>query len=253
MQSVLNDAAGDADAAGYAACEEQQGEREHHDSSSWTLLPVDNVAATLEHSSSSHLTVILKHALEMARHRQQQQLNQQLNQQSQSHCHHGGRIVFLGMDCPEVPLQELVALTRVPTTAALLCPAADGGYGLLAVPTTTPNTIFDGVLWSHPWTAVSQLKALNDAGLQNVVLGPMMHDVDTPADVDALRNRLLPLQRRLNTAHDGNPTVLNTAEIGTSILTRPSAIAAAAVLVDATFPVSCRYTRKTLQDLLGKR
>jgi len=40
---------------------------------------------------------------------------------------------------------------------ALLCPADDGGYGMLCVPPMAPPEIFENVLWSCPVTAVSIL------------------------------------------------------------------------------------------------
>jgi glycosyltransferase A (GT-A) superfamily protein (DUF2064 family) len=98
-------------------------------------------------------------------------------------------VVFLGMDSPELPLDELHAALNLPETA-LLCPAADGGYGMLSVPESAPISIFKGVQWSNPLTALSQLKALSDA---NVItkLGRLMYDIDEPQDVEKLCERLL--------------------------------------------------------------
>jgi glycosyltransferase A (GT-A) superfamily protein (DUF2064 family) len=211
--------------------------------------------------TSTCLTSILQHALAMARRRQEEQWHQYRRTFVDSAQHdddHGScRVVFLGMDCPELPLSELVALTtpsrpNLPTsTSALLCPAADGGYGLLAVPVNAPATIFDGVQWSHSLTAVSQLKALTDAGLTNVVLGPLMHDIDTPKDVDALRNRLLlqqqqPAHYETNRNGERQNVGQNRTHDITSCLMRPSALAATVVTNAA---VSCRYTIQALQDL----
>lgn len=119
-------------------------------------------------------------------------------------------VVFLGMDAPELPMEEIVYGLRQgdehPTTSntadhdngangtarhgtAHLCPAHDGGYGLLAVPKQAPSAIFAAVRWSHSLTAVSQLKALTDCRVP-VSVGKLMHDVDEPEDVQHLATRL---------------------------------------------------------------
>lgn len=102
-------------------------------------------------------------------------------------------IVFLGMDAPELPLDEIREAIRVAQTrTALLCPADDGGYGLLSVPRSsseTMNSIFQSVRWSNSLTAVSQLKALTDTGMQ-IKVGRLMHDIDEPDDVVRLCQRL---------------------------------------------------------------
>lgn len=99
-----------------------------------------------------------------------------------------GPIMFLGMDAPELPLDEIRTALTTPTHATL-CPSQDGGYGMLTVPHDTPSSIFDSVLWSHPLTAVSQLKSLSDAQIP-IRLGRIMHDIDEPEDVQVLAHRL---------------------------------------------------------------
>lgn len=113
-------------------------------------------------------------------------------------------VVFLGMDSPELKLLEIVKGLRLATTttsvepsddahqrpSAFLCPSDDGGYGMLCVPSSSVKRgIFQNVLWSHPLTAVSQLKALTDACIP-VVLGHLMHDIDETEDVHKLCERL---------------------------------------------------------------
>ena len=144
----------------------------------WKLLPM--ISPNLQ---SSDLGGILQHALDRV---------VDVNMGS-----HG--VVFLGMDSPDIPLQDIVkglnlaskevdASSRPPE--ALLCPCSDGGYGMLCVPSTSVHKgIFDNVYWSHPLTAVSQLKALTDASVP-VVMGRLMHDIDEPDDVHKLCQRL---------------------------------------------------------------
>jgi len=119
-------------------------------------------------------------------------------------------VLFLGMDTPELPMEEIVyglmQSNDHPTTTenagncrsedsktccgkAHMCPANDGGYGLLAVPKHAPSKIFSSVRWSQSLTAVSQLKALTDCNVQ-VTLGKLMHDVDEPKDIKNLGIRL---------------------------------------------------------------
>ena len=109
-----------------------------------------------------------------------------------------GPVMFLGMDAPELPLSEMVYALREATSSsegevrvarAYLCPAADGGYGMLCVPPSAPPDIFDGVRWSDKHTALSQLKAITDLGI-DVKLGAVMHDIDEPDDVFELAKRL---------------------------------------------------------------
>ncbi|KAL3773436.1 hypothetical protein ACHAW5_006920 [Stephanodiscus triporus] len=140
-----------------------------------------------------------------------------------------GAVLFLGMDSPELPMEEVVHGLRVSSGGvgpppppprkngddapdddgeygtdghrgderetfagkAHLCPANDGGYGLLSVPKHAPSSaIFSGVRWSQPLAALSQLKALTDCDV-NVSIGKLMFDVDEPADVRDLVARLI--------------------------------------------------------------
>jgi glycosyltransferase A (GT-A) superfamily protein (DUF2064 family) len=101
-----------------------------------------------------------------------------------------GNIMFLGMDSPELPIDELQEAFRHPKHATL-CPSYDGGYGMVCVPHDAPaDTIFSNVLWSHPSTALSQLKALSDANV-DIRLGRIMRDIDEPEDVRTLMDEML--------------------------------------------------------------
>ncbi|KAG7341206.1 DUF2064 domain containing protein [Nitzschia inconspicua] len=102
----------------------------------------------------------------------------------------GGPVVFLGMDSPILSLQDIITglqnATKRPTNqcpSAMICPADDGGYGMVCVPSTTdPERTFSNMLWSHPLTAISQIKALTDQNIK-VLIGKIMHDIDEPDDV----------------------------------------------------------------------
>lgn len=100
-----------------------------------------------------------------------------------------GPIVFLGMDSPELPLDQVIQATHM-DDKALICPSDDGGYGLLSIPIQAdPETTFRGIRWSNPLTAICQIKALTDQGIC-VRVGRLMYDMDEPEDVRRLCERL---------------------------------------------------------------
>ena len=104
-----------------------------------------------------------------------------------------GSVLFLGMDSPELRLGEIeyaLNLCSEDNRRAYMCPAEDGGYGLLCLPNDAPATIFDcGIRWSSSLTAISQAKALSDHKI-DVTFGTMMRDIDVPEDVYKLVTRL---------------------------------------------------------------
>eukprot|EP00980_Cylindrotheca_fusiformis_P020622 scaffold7691_cov97-Cylindrotheca_fusiformis.AAC.2 len=137
----------------------------------WKLLPM--VSPDLR---SSDLGDILQHALERVT-------------QADWHPKNSG-VVILGMDSPVLALVDIVTGLANSHTSALICPADDGGYGMLCVPSfACSRSVFQGVYWSHPLTAVSQMKALTDKSIP-VVVGQLMHDIDEPHDVHMLCERL---------------------------------------------------------------
>ena len=141
----------------------------------WTLMPVLGTAD----ASASDLGALLADAAS----RCQRQLG----------C---GRLVFIGMDTPDLPPSALEAALRrcaAPPHAAHLCPASDGGYVLLGVPRSLHarghGALFDGVAWSCAETCASQQAALERAGLA-VAVGETYSDCDELDDVRALQRRL---------------------------------------------------------------
>ena len=135
-------------------------------SGGWTLLPM--ISQNLQ---SSNLGDLLEHALERARDIT------------------SGSVVFLGMDSPVIPLDDVVRGLEN-RSSALLCPADDGGYGMLCVPPNAPSDrIFRNMIWSESLTGMCQLKSLTDQGI-NVAIGTLMHDIDETEDVKKLCSRL---------------------------------------------------------------
>lgn len=144
---------------------------------------------------SSDLTVKLTDALVRVRGQQQEDHTHSNSHQNET-IHRQGPVIFLGMDSPETPLDEIEGIFKknlidtVSSSMAVLCPAQDGGYGMLSVPPgLRADQVFTGVRWSTSLTAVSQLKAMSDAGISTRI-GRLMYDVDEPDDVQSLWKRL---------------------------------------------------------------
>lgn len=236
------------------------------DNEGWILLPM--ISADLNATNLGHILTDI-----LARTRQQQS---QLQMQ--------GNIMFLGMDCPELPLEEILAslfgadgidanskeeiechnTNQIPASginssnkmnanvasslaakgSAVLCPASDGGYGMLCVPPQArAEAVFAGIRWSDPLTALGQIKALTDCNIP-VRLGRMMHDIDEPEDVHALCKRL---SRRMESSKDevtGDFTKQNVRKYeGGDVLSQSS------TCCDVAETGDCRHTIRALKQL----
>lgn len=220
----------------------------------WTLRPMmaaDNLLA-------SHLGSQLTQALIETR---KQYPSFYPSEQQQQQQQQKSSVIFLGMDSPELPLDEIVAALSSTNELhhhyAHLCPAADGGYGMLSIPAHAPaDLVFRGVKWSDPLTAVSQIKALTDIDSVSVRLGRCMHDIDEKQDVKALCERL-----RLRQGEEAVmevPATMPTDAFATRNDTNDGDItdclqvqsaSAAAVTGGRPQTGSCRFTRKALMQL----
>lgn len=105
------------------------------------------------------------------------------------------RIVLMGSDSPDLPLQHLQQAFELLDQAPITVGASlDGGFTLLGAAVLPPNDIFQGIVWSSE----SVLRQLRQ-NLANPVLGlsfqelPTWHDVDDESDLEALRHRLFEL------------------------------------------------------------
>lgn len=235
------------------------------DTYGWVLLPMQK-ASTSDLTSSS-LGSKLEDALERIRKLLASMVQKSSNVDNNNR---NEAVLFLGMDSPELPMEEIVygllqSNDHHPPTnekqlsnncnnpsegkasfhgKAHMCPANDGGYGLLSVPKHAPSArIFSSVRWSDPLTAVSQLKALTDCGV-GVSLGKLMYDVDEPGDVKELAARLA-------SSWDGeNKTICSSGESqsGDDSLVRLSLGISTAVSagISTNYP---HHTRKALLDL----
>lgn len=140
-------------------------------SDSWHLLPMMSKTSDLR---SNDLGAKLEDALAKVRN-----LDQGKN--------HG--VVFLGMDAPILPLDDIVSGLQAKSSATL-CPARDGGYAMLCVPhAANPSQTFRNMYWSHPWTGMSQAKAVTDQGIP-LRIGTIVRDIDETSDVKELCRHL---------------------------------------------------------------
>jgi len=136
---------------------------------------------------------------------QEQQQNQSRNNKNYSNNNDNG-VVFLGMDAPILPLNDIVEGLRKASssssssllvdqdqqpniTAATLCPSYDGGYVMVCIPPNAiPSKTFlstQHMYWSHSLTAISQMKCLTDQNIK-VCVGQIMYDIDEPSDIHQL-------------------------------------------------------------------
>ena len=93
--------------------------------------------------------------------------------------------VLIGMDTPQVTPALLTGAARALRTAdAVLGPADDGGFWLLALRRPAPELLL-GVPMSTPGTGEAQRNRLLRAGLR-VATAPALRDVDTAPDAEAV-------------------------------------------------------------------
>ena len=226
------------------SCSCSDSEVSSHILNGWVLLPMASGASKADLTSSS-LGSKLEDALEKTR-KLLERVHKTIATQQPNEA-----VVFLGMDAPELPLEEIVHALQTSSSAAAaaaaarnkahMCPADDGGYGMLSVPRHAPaSQIFNGVRWSSNLTAVSQLKALSDCCI-DISIGKMMNDVDEPEDVFRLAKRLI--CSRENNQNDGSQRKDDVLE------SFSSNIIGSAVREDADTAPVCQYTWEALFDL----
>lgn len=105
----------------------------------------------------------------------------------------GGRAVAaLGSDHPSLPLARVAEAFRLLAAGAeaVLGPAADGGYYLIALAGgAVSRRLFEGVSWSSERVLAETLDRCRELGLR-VELLPVEADVDTPDDLRRLAAEL---------------------------------------------------------------
>jgi uncharacterized protein len=102
-----------------------------------------------------------------------------------------GPTVQVGMDTPQLTAGDLLeAASASRGRNAVLGPAADGGWWVLALPDPAAAASLADVPMSRADTYLHTRVALERAG-QVVVVAPMLRDVDTVADADAVSSALV--------------------------------------------------------------
>ena len=162
-------------------------------------------------------------------------------------------VAFLGMDSPELPIGEIahalqLASRQLPHSSATeeipgsayINPSHDGGYGMLCLPPQAPASVFEGVRWSDPLTAISQMKALSDEGIP-VVIGSLMRDIDEMEDLMGLAERLRIARKKTGSADEADK------ERGGDILCRPPK--GREIEAAQSDDNMCRYSWEAIQQL----
>ena len=97
-----------------------------------------------------------------------------------------GPVVQVGTDTPQITAEDLRGVVALLDDAdAVLGPAVDGGWWVLALREPEAAACLTGVPMSSPETGAKTLTALREAGL-SVALAPQMRDVDVAADAEAV-------------------------------------------------------------------
>jgi glycosyltransferase A (GT-A) superfamily protein (DUF2064 family) len=102
-----------------------------------------------------------------------------------------GPTVQVGMDTPQLTPRDLLEVAAASTPGnAVLGPAADGGWWVLALQDPAAATGLAGVPMSRPDTYLRTSRALERAG-RTIVVARMLRDVDTLADGHAVSRELV--------------------------------------------------------------
>ena len=94
----------------------------------------------------------------------------------------GQPVLLMGSDCPALTAAVIrEAARQLQTHDAVLLPVADGGYVLIGLKSPCPE-LFTAMPWSTSAVADETLQRLAALGL-TVWPGPLLHDIDEPADL----------------------------------------------------------------------
>jgi rSAM/selenodomain-associated transferase 1 len=99
-----------------------------------------------------------------------------------SHNHRISRVVFIGVDCPDLNTEILdQAFADLDTSDVVIGPAVDGGYYLIGLSRFLPE-LFDGITWGTDIVFKQTEKIAQSLGLVVNYL-PILRDVDRPEDL----------------------------------------------------------------------
>ena len=96
-----------------------------------------------------------------------------------------GPVLLMGTDCPALNTAHILEAARqLEQHDAVLVPAADGGYVMIGLRLPCPG-LFNDMAWSTPVVAAQTLRRMASLNLR-VWSGPLLHDIDEPADLQYL-------------------------------------------------------------------
>ena len=96
-----------------------------------------------------------------------------------------GPVLLMGTDCPSLSAAHIAEAARqLSHHDAVLLPAADGGYVMIGLRLPGPG-LFTDMAWSTPVVAAQTLRRMVSLNLR-VWSGPLLHDIDEPADLQYL-------------------------------------------------------------------
>ncbi|MGH8740970.1 MAG: TIGR04282 family arsenosugar biosynthesis glycosyltransferase, partial [Burkholderiales bacterium] len=100
--------------------------------------------------------------------------------------------ILIGADCPALQPRDLRRADRLLRGAcdAVLAPAEDGGYALIALKRISPR-LFEGIAWGGPEVFRQTVQRLEGLGLRWRALRTVW-DVDRPEDLARLRSLRFP-------------------------------------------------------------
>ena len=98
---------------------------------------------------------------------------------------HAQPVLLMGSDCPALTGQKISqAAGRLEDHDVVLIPAADGGYVLIGLKSPC-QALFAQMPWSTSLVCAETLRRAATLGLK-VWQGPLLHDIDEPADLARL-------------------------------------------------------------------
>lgn len=103
----------------------------------------------------------------------------------------GGPVVLMGTDCPGLTAPRIrEACTGLDSHDASLVPAFDGGYVMLGL-NRFDASLFSDIAWSTATVAQVTRQRIERLGW-TLHTGPVLHDIDEPADLQWLPDHLAP-------------------------------------------------------------
>lgn len=98
-------------------------------------------------------------------------------------------VLLMGTDCPQLTAERIAqAAHALARHDGVLVPVADGGYVLIGLHAPCPS-LFADMAWSTPTVARETLRRMV-ARQFSVWTGPLLHDIDEPADLAQLPPQL---------------------------------------------------------------